>query len=97
MTILRRVGRFLRRLFIAFLLLITLLFGLQYSTYPFGLQWNAVADIASPYQFDYITWEAGAIARKVDQTLFGLHPFMTESARSQFIHAYMADLAAAQT
>lgn len=97
MIILRRVGRFLRRLFIAFLLLVTLLFGLQYSTYPFGLQWNAVADIASPYQFDYITWEAGAIARKVSQTLFGLHPFMTESARSQFIRAYMADLAAAQT
>ncbi|MBL8154731.1 MAG: hypothetical protein JNM70_11155 [Anaerolineae bacterium] len=69
---------------------------LQYSSYPLGLRWNAVAVLASDYQFDYVTWELGAVAVKAEQTLYGLHPFMSEAARADLVRAYMNDLAEAQ-
>jgi hypothetical protein len=69
---------------------------LQYSSYPLGLRWNAVAVLASDYQFDYVTWELGAVAVKAEQTLYGLHPFMSEAARADLVRAYMEDLAEAQ-
>src|SRR5690606_31061638 len=87
-----RVFRWLRRLVGYLLLLALLLFGLQRSTIPFALDWNAVAVIVKDHTFDYVTWEIRALAAKIEQTLYGLHPFMTEADRSQYVRQYMADL-----
>ena len=53
--------------------------------------------MASPYHFDYVGWELGAIAAKVNQTLYGQHPFMDETTRTQFVRDYMTDLATVQS
>ncbi len=96
LRILWRVVRFLLRLVRFLILLAIMLFGLNGSTLPIAVQWNAVALLARDEQFDYIAWELDAISVKVNQTLYGLHPFMTEEARSQYIRDYMALLAQAQ-
>ncbi|MFQ3568621.1 MAG: hypothetical protein SNJ59_16670 [Aggregatilineales bacterium] len=77
-------------------LLALMLFLLQYSSVPFGQPWAMAALLARDWQFDYVGWEVNALAVKARQTLWGLHPFMTELDRSAFVRAYMADLAAAQ-
>jgi hypothetical protein len=77
--------------------LLLMTFLLQRSTYPLNLQWNAVALIVTDYQFDYFGWEVSALAAKVDQTLFGVHPFMDETDRSQVVRDYMAQLAQARS
>lgn len=97
MSLLRHMVRFVRRLLGYFLLLLLLLFGLQYSTLPLGLQWNAIALMVRDYQFDYVAWETEALIAKAGQTLYGLQPFMDEAARSQYVRDYMADLAEAQS
>ena len=94
--ILWRIVRFLLRLLGYFILLAIMLFGLNGSTLPIGVQWNAVGLLARDEQFDYIAWELDALAVKVNQTLYGLHPFMTETDRSQYVRDYMALLAQAQ-
>jgi hypothetical protein len=76
--------------------LLTLMFILQYSTLPQGEQWSAVALIARDEQFDYITWEVNALAVKVDETLFGLHPYIDEADRAQIVRDYMTNLGRAQ-
>ena len=76
------------------LLLMTIL--LQRSTYPTYLQFNAVADMVSDYQFDYISWEVDALLAKAGQTLRGNHAYVSESERSQFVRDYMADLGRAR-
>ncbi|MBI5668830.1 MAG: hypothetical protein HZC41_12560 [Chloroflexi bacterium] len=93
---LRRVLRWLRRA-LAWALLIGLMLALlQYSTVPLGLDWYAVATLAQDEQFDYVTWELNAIGVKIHQTLYGLHPFMSETDRTQRVRDYMADLQQAQ-
>lgn len=77
-------------------LLALMLFLLQYASVPFGQPWAMAALLARDWQFDYVGWEINALAVKARQTLWGLHPFMTEADRSAFVRAYMADLAAAQ-
>jgi hypothetical protein len=72
--------------------LLTLLFLLQRSTYPLGLDWNFVSAIVRSHQFDYVTWEINALATKTGQFLWGVHPFMDEESRSQFVRDYMVDL-----
>lgn len=57
---------------------------------------TAIGFRVSEYQFDYIGWELGAIAAKAEQTLFGQHPFIDETARSQFVRDYFTDLQQAQ-
>jgi hypothetical protein len=89
--------RLARRLVSLIFLISLMLVLLQYSTVPLGLQWNAVSTIVSPYQFDYVTWELNALAAKVDETLFGLHPFMNETNRTQFVRDYMDELRQVQT
>jgi hypothetical protein len=79
-----------------FLLLLVMLFGLQYSSIPIGDQRTAIAFLVRDEVFDYVTWELNALAAKIHQTLYGLHPFMTEADRSQFVRDYMADLSTAQ-
>ncbi len=96
LRILWRILRFLLRLLGYLILLAIMLFGLNGSTLPIGVQWNAVALLARDEQFDYIAWELDAIAVKVNQTLYGLHPFMAETVRSQYVRDYMALLTQAQ-
>lgn len=96
LRLLWRIVRFLLRLLGYLILLAILLFGLNGSTLPIGVQWNAVALLARDEQFDYIAWELDALAVKVNQTLYGLHPFMTEADRSQYVRDYMALLVQAQ-
>lgn len=73
-----------------------LLFLMQGSTFLTSSEWNAIGVMVSRYQFDYIGWELNALAVKADETLYGLHPFMGETDRSQYVRAYMADLQTAQ-
>lgn len=94
--LIRQALYFARRTFVYGALLALMLFLLQYSTFPIGLQWNAISQLASPYQFDYVAWELDALAGKVDQTLYGLHPFMNEADRTQYVRDYMTDLQTAQ-
>jgi hypothetical protein len=89
----RRVARWLTRLF----LLILMLVALQYSTPPFGEDWMAIAALARGQQFDYVGWEINALATKVEQTLWGVQPFLDETVGTEIVRAYMADLATAQS
>lgn len=93
---LRRGLRFVRHLLRWLVLIALMLVLLQYSTVPLGLDWFAVAALAQDMQFDYVTWELDAIGVKIYQTLYGLHPFMTEADRVQYVRDYMADLQQAQ-
>lgn len=90
-------GRWLRRGLALCAQTALLLILLQYSSLLPGIQWNAVALLVGEAQFDYVGWELGALAVKLDQTLYGLHPFMREADRSAFVRRYMDDLRAAQT
>lgn len=99
MTILyffRRLLVFLLTATIRLCLLALMLVVLQYSTLPLGLQWNAIAMSVRDFQFDYVGWEANALGIKMYTTLYGLHPFMSEDERSEYVRAYMADLRQAQ-
>lgn len=89
---LRLLLRWLRRL-LALLMFVVLI---QRSTFPADTQFNVIAGLISPHQFDYITWEAGALWSKISQTLWGVHPYMDEPARSQFVRDYMRDLTEAR-
>lgn len=91
-----RILRWLRRLAGWLLLAVLLLFGLQRSTIPLALTWNEVSAIVKDHTFDYVTWEVNALAAKAEQTLYGLHPFMTEADRSAYVRQYMRELIRAQ-
>ncbi len=95
-TLARKTFRLARRAGGYFLVLLLMLYGLQYSTYPIGQQRSAIAFLVRDSQFDYVTWELQALASKTQQTLYGLHPFMSEADRSQQVRDYMTDLATAQ-
>lgn len=90
------VLRFVKILALWVVLLLVMLFLLNYSTLPLGDEWTQVAVIARNEQFDYVGWEVGALAAKTDQTLYGVQPFMDEGARSAYVRAYMNDLGHAQ-
>lgn len=91
-----RFFTFISRLAGWLLLLALMLFGLQRSSVPLALEWNAVAVIVKDRTFDYVSWEVGALVAKAEQVLYGLHPFMSEADRSQYVREYMNDLARAQ-
>jgi hypothetical protein len=86
--VLRRVLRLLRYS----LLFLFILVFLGNSTLPAYTLWYRVANIVSDYQFDYLGWELGALGAKTSQALWGVHPFMTEADRSDFVRRYFADL-----
>lgn len=90
--LLRLLGRLLRWAFLIGLM-VTLL---QYSSYPTGIQWNAVALMVGESTFDYIGWEVRALAVKAGQTLYGSAPFLNETERTQLVRHYMEDLRTAQ-
>lgn len=88
------IGRILRVLFWIGMIGFILIF-VRDSTLPLGDRWTAVGIIARDEQFDYVSWEINALAAKVGQTLFGVHPFMSEEGRAEYVRAYMRDLAEA--
>jgi hypothetical protein len=96
LRILWRIVRFFLRLVGYLIVLAVMLFGLNGSTLPIGVQWNAVALLARDEQFDYVAWELDALSIKLNQTLYGLHPFMNEADRSQNVRDFIALLAQAQ-
>jgi hypothetical protein len=86
------------RLVVARVMLLCLVgVGLQGSSLLLDDDWRIAGFIARDYQFDYISWEIGALMAKAGQTLFGVHPFMSEEDRSAAVRAYMADLARVQS
>lgn len=89
---LRLLLRWLRRLLVLLIFVVLI----QRSTFPADTQFNVIAGLVSPHQFDYISWEVGALWNKISQTLWGVHPYMDEAARSQFVHDYMRDLTEAR-
>lgn len=99
MTLLRwtwRGVRLITRLLTYAVGLLLFLFLIQRSTYPLYTQWNRIAVTVSDHRFDYVAWEIDALLTKAGQTLWGVHPFMSEDERSQFVRDYMDDLAQAQ-
>lgn len=94
--VLRWLMKLVSRLLVFGLYSMVMVFLLQYSTIPLGDSWRAVGFITQDYQFDYLNWEMEALAVKLNQTLYGLHPFMTEEDRGAFVRAYMVDLERAQ-
>ncbi len=66
------------------------------STLPLGDQWTAIGVMARDEQFDYIGWEVNALAVKLSETVAGVAPYLTESAQTDTVRTYMADLAAVQ-
>lgn len=88
-----RIWGWFWRLIAYFLLLMVFLFGMPSSTYHLNSQLGRISLILNDVQFDYVTWEVNAIGAKIKQTLWGEHPFMTETDRSQYVRDYMADLA----
>lgn len=92
----RRPLRALRRLPALTALSLLLLFLLQRSVVPVGQVWAAAAIAVREHQFDYVGWELDALSAKLGAALFGLHPFMDEAARADYVRAYLADLARAQ-
>jgi len=93
---LRRLPRLILRGALALFVAGVVLFGFRASTPQLGDRWTMVGILARDHQFDYVSWELNAIGVKVGQTLFGVHPYMTEADRSQFVRRYMADLGWAQ-
>lgn len=89
---LRGVLRILRRA--AWLL--ALAFLLRFSTVPLGEPWARIGAMVSDVHFDYVGWTLEAMASKAAETLWGAHPYMTETERSDFARRYFADVARAQ-
>lgn len=69
---------------------------LQYSSFPIGTEENTIIIQVDHVRFDYVQWELEALSTKLDQWFYGLHPFMNESARSQYVRDYLHDLVRAQ-
>ena len=84
----RAVGRIFR---LALLMGFIAIF-LQYSVPPVGDQWTEIAWIVSEHQFDYVMWELGALGAKLDSSLWGVHPFISEAERSDMVRVYFVDL-----
>lgn len=98
MTILRSWLKAARRYgFLWIMAGLVLLFLIPRSAYPAHERWFAISALTIDASFDYIGWEINAIHAKAVQTLYGQHPFMDESARTEFVRLYMADIGHAQS
>jgi hypothetical protein len=93
---LRYFPRTILRITLAIFVAGVMLFGFQSSSPNLGDRWTMTGVLARDYQFDYVSWELSAIGVKMVQTLYGVHPYMTEEDRSQYVRRYMADLSRAQ-
>ncbi|MBK8027732.1 MAG: hypothetical protein IPK19_41715 [Chloroflexi bacterium] len=97
--LLRLIARWLRtaRKLLGWLIRIVLMLTLlRASVFDTSEPFNIVTALVGDATFDYVTWEVTALAAKVESTLYGDHPFMTEADRSTVVRDYFADLAAAQ-
>ncbi|MCK6579597.1 MAG: hypothetical protein L6Q98_16000 [Anaerolineae bacterium] len=96
MTRLIRLARRLLTLLAWLIRLVLMLTLLRASVFDMSEPFNIATTLVGDATFDYVTWEVGALAAKVESTLFGIHPFMSEAARADVVRAYFADLAARQ-
>lgn len=78
------------------LLLLIIFWLIPGSVININNQRYAIAFHISKHSFDYISWEANAIADKIGQTLFGMHAYLSPEDGSQYVRDYMADLVRAQ-
>lgn len=69
---------------------------LRFSTLPLGEPWARIGVTVSENHFDYIGWTLNAIAAKAGESLYGAHPYMSETERSDFARSYFEDVARAQ-
>jgi hypothetical protein len=76
--------------------LLALAFLLRFSTLPLGESWARIGAMVSGAHFDYVGWTLEAMASKAAESLWGAHPYMTETERSEFARRYFADVARAQ-
>ena len=69
---------------------------LRFSVFPVNTLWGQIALLTGDQHFDFIRWELDAIGAKAAQSLWGAHPFMSETERSAYVRTYFADIARAQ-
>lgn len=69
---------------------------LRFSTVPLGEPWARIGAMVSGVHFDYIGWTLEAMASKAAESLWGAHPYMSETERSDFARQYFTDVARAQ-
>jgi hypothetical protein len=77
--------------------LVLLVVLLRYSSPPPNDRIGAITLLAGDALFDYAGWMATALLAKTEQTLYGVHPFMSEDERSTFVRRYMDDLTRVNT
>ena len=46
--------------------------------------------VTSGYTFDFVTWTLTALLSKLDAELFGVHPYLDETQRSQFVREHLS-------
>lgn len=82
-----------RRLFLwAKLLLFATFFLLLFTREwpPFGDEFYQITQLVGQRQFDFLTWEVGAIANKASGVLSGNGTYLDEASRKQVVLDYMA-------
>jgi hypothetical protein len=88
--------RLIRRI-IAWTVLAALLVMLPpYASYLPDLRWNAVAAVVRDHHFDYLGWEAEAVAAKLGEAVWGVAAYADDAERAEWVRDYFADLAAVQ-
>ncbi|NPV66236.1 MAG: hypothetical protein HPY64_03730 [Anaerolineae bacterium] len=86
--------RRVRALVRVMLLCAALLIVLQTSTPPPGDLIVGAAAHARDSLFNYVAWEADALAAKAFASLFGVQDYLDEVRRAELVRAYMVDLSA---
>jgi hypothetical protein len=84
----RRFWNFVRLAAICAVLLVVL----QFSVSPPDDLYSGAGALARDSLFNYVAWEADALAGKLFDSLFGVESYIPEAQRSDFVRAYMADL-----
>lgn len=69
--------------------LLVYLLVLAYSTPPPEGIVTRLGAITAPYTFDFVTWTAASLLGKLDAELFGVHPYLDEARRSQYVREYL--------
>ncbi|MCE2489395.1 MAG: hypothetical protein J4G17_05405 [Anaerolineae bacterium] len=82
----------LRRVLIRTLLLFFLLLMPLRSSLPSATRWNTVALLARGHSYNWLAWLPSALGAKLGQALWGLRPFLDETAASQFLRDYVGEL-----
>lgn len=82
-----------RRLFLWFKLLLLAAFFLLISTRewpPFGDEYYRITQLVGQRQFDFFSWEVGAVVNKASAVLSNNDAFLDEASRKQAVLDYMA-------